>query len=50
MVDPMEPIITAPTEVQAIIRAVLLLERERLYEMRPRLNADVMTIIKEQVR
>ena len=50
MADPMQPIRTAPPEVRQIIERVLRLERERLYEDKPHLNADVLRIIKEEVK
>ena len=50
MPDPLEPIKTAPPHVKHIIEQVLRLERERLYEEKPHLNADVIRIVKETVK
>lgn len=46
-----EPILTAPPEVEAIIRAVIRLEKENLHSDRPRgIKADILQIIKDTVR
>lgn len=44
-----EPITTAPAEVEKIIRAVILLEKENIHSERPRIKADVLKIIKDAV-
>lgn len=49
-IDPLEPIKSAPEEIQRIIKKVLQLEKEHLYEDRPRLKEDVVAIIKQEVR
>lgn len=49
-IDPAAPIKEASKEVRAIIVEVLKLERERLYEERPRLNSDVVNIVKEVIQ
>lgn len=49
-IDPSAPIKEASGEVKEIIIGVLNLERERLYEFRPRLNSEVIKIIEEAVQ
>ena len=49
-VDPNAPIKEASDEVKKIMIQVLNLERERLYEVRPRLNSEVIKIIEEAVQ
>ncbi len=48
--DPLEPFKNAPQEIQEIIKAVLKLEKERLYQQKPHLNSDIMRIIKEVIK
>ena len=48
--DPLEPIKTAPTEVGNVIKKVLKLEHEHLYQDRPRVNDDILRIIKDEVK
>jgi hypothetical protein len=49
--SPLEPIKTAPPEVEKIIMRVLQLEKHRLYERNPRfINADIIAIIREEVK
>ena len=45
-----EPITTAPPEVKKIIGRVLQLEKDRLYKKTPRINDDILKIIKEAVQ
>jgi hypothetical protein len=45
-----EPITSAPKDVEAIIREVIRLEKENLHTGRPRVKADILRIIKEQVQ
>lgn len=45
-----EPIKSAPKDVLAIIKRVLLLEKEKLYLNRPRVKDDIIQIIKEEIR
>ncbi|MDJ0518142.1 MAG: hypothetical protein QNJ74_18455 [Trichodesmium sp. MO_231.B1] len=45
-----EPITTAPPEVKQIIGRVLQLEKDRLYKKTPRINDDILKIIKEAVQ
>jgi hypothetical protein len=49
-IDFNEPIKTAPKEVQRIILQVLKLERERLYENQPKLNSDIINIIRKEIK
>jgi len=48
--DIQEPITTAPPEVKQIIGRVLQLEKDRLYKKTPRINDDILKIIKEAVQ
>ncbi|MGD1704945.1 hypothetical protein [Dapis sp. BLCC M229] len=48
--DIQEPITTAPSEVKQIIGRVLQLEKDRLYKKTPRINDDILKIIKEAVQ
>jgi hypothetical protein len=45
-----EPITSAPSEVEKIIRAVILLEKENLHSDRPRIKSDILNIIKDAVQ
>lgn len=45
-----EPILSAPSEVKNIIMKVLTLEKERLHEKKPHINADILNIIKEEIQ
>lgn len=45
-----EPIITAPAEVEKIIRDIILLEKENIHSERPRVKADILRIIKDAVQ
>jgi hypothetical protein len=49
-IDPTTPVKEASPEVKKIIIEVLKMERERLYEHRPRLDVEVMKIIQEAVQ
>jgi hypothetical protein len=46
MTDHLEPLRTANPEVQRIIKEVLKLERDNLYQHRPRLQSEIIDIIK----
>ena len=48
--DIQEPITTASPEVKSIIGRVLQLEKDRLYKKAPRINDDILKIIKEEVQ
>lgn len=48
--DPLTPIKTAAPEVQNIIKRVLQLEKEMLYQQEPHLTSDLVKIIKEEVQ
>ena len=45
----LQPLNEAPPAIKKIIERVLKLEHEKIYEMRPRLNADIIKIVKEEV-
>jgi hypothetical protein len=47
--DHTEPLRTASPEVQRIIKEVLKLERDKLYQDRPRLQSEIVDIIKKEV-
>lgn len=49
-IDPLEPLKREPEEYRLIIKKILELESERLYQRQPHLNDDVIRIIKEVVR
>lgn len=49
-IDPLEPLKREPEEYRVIIKKILELESERLYQRQPHLNDDVIRIIKEVVR
>ena len=46
-VDVQKPYNDAPEHIQKIVKEVLVLEKERLYQLRPRVNSEVIQIIKE---
>lgn len=46
----LEPLESAPPEVKEIIKRVLKLERDKLYQERPHINSDIMKIIKEVIQ
>jgi hypothetical protein len=46
----LEPLRREPEHVRSIIKRVLKLEQERLYQRMPHLNDDVVRIIKEEVK
>ena len=48
--DPLEPLQTASSEIQEIIREVLKLERDRLYQQRPRLNSEIQELVKRVIK
>lgn len=45
-----EPIAQASSEVQRIIRRVLEMERDKLYQEKPALTSDIVTIIKDEIQ
>ena len=47
--DHYEPFRTASEDVQKIIKEVLKLEREKLYQDRPRLQSEIVEIIKREI-
>lgn len=47
--DPTQPLKDASEEVRQIVIEVLKLEKERLMEVRPRVNADIEDIIKRAI-
>lgn len=49
-VDPTDPIRNSPEEIRRIIMQVLQLEKDRLYEEKPKLNSDILDIIKKEIR
>ena len=48
--NPIEPLETASPEIQEIIREVLKLERDRLYQQRPRVNSEIQDLIKKVIK
>lgn len=48
--DILKPLNSASPEIQKIIRRVLKLEKERLNQGRPHLNADITRIVKEEIQ
>lgn len=48
--DPMTPLHEAPEEVKRIIKRVLKLESEKLYQQKPHVRNDIVRIIKEEVQ
>ena len=48
--DPLAPIKNAPPEVASVIKQVLKLEHEHLYQDRPRINEDILKIIKDEIQ
>jgi hypothetical protein len=48
--DPLQPIKSASQEVQKIIKDVLKLESEKLYQKKPHINADIINIVKGAVK
>ena len=49
-IDPLEPLKRDPEEYRIIIKKLLELESERLYQRQPHLNDDIIRIIKEVIR
>lgn len=47
--DHLEPLRTASPEVQKIIKEVLKLERDKLYQKSPKVQSDIIDIIKSIV-
>ena len=47
--DHLEPLRTASPEVQTIIKEVLKLENDKLHQDRPRLQSEIVDIIKREV-
>lgn len=50
MQDIQEPITRAPAEVKEIIERVLEIEKEKLYLRNPRINDDILKIVKEVIQ
>lgn len=48
--DAFQPLREAPGPIRTIIERVLTLEQERLYQRAPRLNDDVLRVIKEEIQ
>lgn len=48
--DPLDPIKSASEEIRAIIKSVLKLESEKLYQKKPHINTDIINIIKGAVK
>ena len=48
--DPLEPLKREPDEYRTIIKKILELESERLYQRQPHLNDDIIRIIKDIIR
>ena len=46
----LEPLEQAPAEIQEIVKRVLKLEHEKLHDGRPRVNSDIIAIIKEVIQ
>lgn len=49
-IDPMEPIKSAAPEVASVIKKVLKLEHDHLYQDRPRISDDILKIIKNEIK
>lgn len=49
-VDPLEPLKRGPEEYKTIVKKILELESERLYQRQPHLNDDIIQIIKGVIR
>lgn len=49
-VDAMMPLKGGTEEIKKIIARILTLEHERLYQLQPHLNEDVLRIIKEEIK
>ena len=49
-IDPMEPIKSATPEVASVIKKVLKLEHDHLYQDRPRISDDILKIIKNEIK
>jgi hypothetical protein len=47
--DAFQPLKDGPQQVRNIIERVLKLEQERLYQHAPRINDDVLRVIKEEI-
>lgn len=50
LLDTENPIVTASPEVRSIIEQVIKLEKDKLYQRNPRINDDILRIIKDVVR
>jgi hypothetical protein len=48
--DVLEPLNNASPEIQRIIKRVYKLEKDKLYQQRPHINADIISIIKEEIK
>ncbi len=45
-----EPITNAPPEIREIMEQVLRLEKEKLHQTSPRINDDILRIIKDVIQ
>lgn len=48
--DPLQPLKEGPEPIRNIIGRILKLEQERLYQRAPRLNDDVLRVIREEIK
>lgn len=48
--DPFRPVRDADPKVRDVVKAVLVLERERLHQKRTHLVDDITTLIKKEVQ
>jgi hypothetical protein len=49
-IDVQKPYKDAPEHIRRIVLAVLELEKDRLYQLKPRVNGEIIQIIKEHSR
>jgi uncharacterized membrane protein (UPF0127 family) len=49
ILDPFEPVKSAPEATQQVIKKVLELEKSVLWQEKPRIGAEIMAIIKRAV-
>jgi hypothetical protein len=47
--DAFQPLRDGPDAIRSIIERVLRLEQELLYQKKPKLNEDVLRVIKEEI-
>ena len=48
--DALEPLTSGSPEITRIIKKIIKLEQERLFQLQPHLNEDVLRIIKEEIK